>query len=221
MNLLGIDASSGTISLSVVETDKIIFDFNRHLTFGASRIVLYLEQYLKKKLFDLKNIDALVVGKGPGSFTGLRVSYSITKALSLSLNKPVIPIGSFFSMAYNFKEKEENIAVITDARKNLVYAAAFRAERSTLRMQGKEQLLPLKEFIEARDDYFFVTHDEHIRTQALTFKPHLRFHKECVWPRAANMLKIAQQDYLKGMFTPLEKLEPLYLHPKTCQIRSS
>lgn len=219
MNLLGIDASSENVSLSAIREGKIIFDFNRRLTFGASKIVFYLEQYLKKKVFDLKEIDALVVGKGPGSFTGLRVSYAITKALSISLGLPVISIGSFFSMAYNFKQKEEKIAVIADARKNLIYAAAFMVKAGFVRMQGKEQLLPLQEFIAARNDYFFITHDEHIRSQALTLKPHLRFYAGQVWPSAQNLLTLAQSYYVKRKFTALDKLEPLYLHPKTCQIR--
>lgn len=221
MNFLGIDASSENISLCFSTGDKIILDFNKRISFGSSKIVFILQQYLKRKLFDLKKIDCLLVGRGPGSFTGLRVSYAVIKAFSLALNIPVIAVGSFFSMAYNFKDSEEKIAVVTDARKGLIYAAAFCRKKNSLIMEHKEQLISLDEFINKRKDHFFVTYDAHLRKKALEIFPRLRFYSDDIWPNAAAMVQQAKQYYSKGAFTPLEKLEPLYLHPKTCQIRSS
>ncbi|MCP4652796.1 MAG: tRNA (adenosine(37)-N6)-threonylcarbamoyltransferase complex dimerization subunit type 1 TsaB [Candidatus Omnitrophica bacterium] len=207
MNLLGIDTSSENVSLSIMRRGKIIVDINRRMRFGASNIVSFIEKSLKKHSLRLKQIDAFVLGKGPGSFTGLRVSYSVMKALSITLNKPIITIGSFYAIAYPFMSRYKKIAVITDARKGLVYSACFVDGK----MKGKEKLTTFEEALKGKDGYFFLTYDQKICDQ----NDKLLF-KQGVYPRAAYLLHLAQN---YGKVTPLEKLDPLYLHPKDCQVR--
>jgi tRNA threonylcarbamoyladenosine biosynthesis protein TsaB len=219
MNLLAVDSSSANVSVSIMRDSKIIVDFNRLHNFGASKIIYYINKYLKKLSFDLKDFDAFVIGSGPGSFTGLRISFSIIKGFVLALNKPVISIGSFFSLSYPFKKEYNKIAVISDARRNMVYAASYISKDDNLRQEAKEKLTTLEEAITTKKDYFFVTYDEHLRNQALSMHPKINFYSKNVYPKAKNLLMLAQEYYLKEKFTPLGRLEPLYLHPKTCQIR--
>lgn len=218
-NLVAIDASSQNLSLAVIDRGELKVNFNRRMKFGASELVPFLEKELKRVSFNLKNADAFIVGAGPGSFTGLRISFSVIKAFSLSLNKPVIKLSSFFSLAYPFKDKQEKIVVISDARRNLIYVAEFNSNHGVLRRKGGEQLTELETFCKLRQDYFFVTYDEHIREKVLSLYPKITFHPKNVWPKACLLLEEARDYYLKKKFTPLDRLEPLYLHPKTCQIR--
>jgi tRNA threonylcarbamoyladenosine biosynthesis protein TsaB len=219
MNFLGIDTSWQNLSISFMHKGKIVFDFNRKLKYNASFILPYLEKFIKRKIFSLKEIDALVVGSGPGSFTGLRISFSVIKALSITLGKPVIKLGSFFSYAYPFMKKYEKIAVINDARRNLIYAASFRVKNGVLIKERKEKLTRLEDFVKEKKDYFFVSGDK-ILCEKLSKFPYLKFHSKAVYPKAKYLLVLAKRNFLENKFTPLEKLEPLYLYPKTCQIRS-
>lgn len=220
MNLLAIDTSSENISLSVSRQDKIAVKFNRRIKFGATKLMPLIEEYAEKEGIDLKEMDAFVIGAGPGSFTGLRVSFSIIKAFHLVYNKPVIKIGSFFSLGYPFIKKYEKIAVISDARRDLIYGAAFKVKKGVLKIDGKEKLFLLKDFVKNKQDYFFVSYDQHLRRQALDLFPRVNFYDKPVWPKAEVLLELGRQEYFKGKFTPLSKLAPLYLHPKTCQIRN-
>jgi len=219
MNLLAFDTSSYNLSLALLKKDKIVVDFNRLLKFGASSLIPTLEHYIKNSSMDLKKIDAFVVGEGPGSFTGLRIAFSIAKAFNASLKKPVIKIGSFFSMAYPFKDKYDRIAVISDARRNLIYAVSFRCRGGQIKKEGKEKLMLLSEYIKTHQDYFFITYDKNIREEALSLNPKLNFYSRDVYPKAKYLLELARLSYKKKEFIPLDKLKPLYLHPKTCQIR--
>lgn len=219
LNLVAVDASSQNLSLAVMDRGELKVNFNRRIKFGASELIPFLEKELNRVSFNLDKVDALIIGAGPGSFTGLRISFSAIKAFSFSLNKPVIKLSSFFSLAYPFKDKHEKIAVISDARRSLIYGAEFRSKNGVLRIKGKEQLMELENFCKPRQDYFFVTYDEHIREKVLNLYPQITFYPKNVWPKAYLLLEDARDYYLKKKFTPLDKLEPLYLHPKTCQIR--
>lgn len=216
MNLLGIDTSTDNISLSVLKDDKIIIDSNRRIKLGASQVMPLIEKLSKKAGLCLREIDAFVVGAGPGSFTGLRISFSIIKAFSLSLNKPVIRLGSFFSMALPFVKKHKRIAVIADARRGLIYAAAFKDK---LKMEGREKLMKLEDFVKNRRDYFFIAYDKALREKVRDLWPEINFCHKNVWPKAAYLVELARGCYVKKEFTAVDKLQPLYLHPKTCQIR--
>ncbi|MCM8786646.1 MAG: tRNA (adenosine(37)-N6)-threonylcarbamoyltransferase complex dimerization subunit type 1 TsaB [Candidatus Omnitrophica bacterium] len=217
MNLFAIDTSTENISFALLWQDKLIINYNKRLKFSSSKIILYIDRYIKKYKLNLKNIDALVIGNGPGSFMGLRISHSIIKAFSLIWQKPIIAIGSLFSVAYNFKDKEK-VAVIASAKKNLIYAATFKKKKSIFAQEGKEKLTTLEEFIKEKKDYFFVTYDEDIRREVLKHYLCVDFCKKNIWPSAANLLEIAKDYFRKNKFTPLQKLEPLYLHPKTSQV---
>jgi len=218
LNLFAIDTSSKNVSFSILWKEKFINYNSKKIS--ASEILIYIEKYIKKFSISLKDIDCFVVGKGPGSFMGLRISFSIIKAFSISLDKPIISIGSFFPMAYQFIKKYQKIAVLTDARRNLIYGATFYYDGKNLRLEDKEKLYNIFDFVNKRKDYFFITYDEHIREETLKLFPDLNFYSKMVFPKANYILKIAIPYYLKGRFTSLENLKPLYIYPKTCQIKN-
>ncbi|UCC94442.1 MAG: tRNA (adenosine(37)-N6)-threonylcarbamoyltransferase complex dimerization subunit type 1 TsaB [Candidatus Omnitrophota bacterium] len=218
MNLLAIDTSSENVSLAVMWKDRVVVDFNRKMRFGASKVIVCIDAYIRKLSVNLEKIDAFIIGRGPGSFTGLRISFSIVKALNVALGKPVISIGSFLTCALPFRKKEK-IAVISDARRKLIYAASFKANRDTLRLEGKEKLMSLEEFVQKKRNYFFVSYDNALREQSLARFPDIDFFQKDVYPNAKSLLLLAQDYFCNNIFTPLDKLEPLYIYPKTCQIR--
>lgn len=219
MNLLAIDTSSENVSLSILNKGKIIVDFNRRMKFGASKLISYLDKYIKEESLDLKEINAFILGAGPGSFTGLRISFSIVKAFVLALDKQVITMGSFWPCVYDFRDKYDKIAFISDARKNLIYAASFKVVKGILRIEGREKLVVLKDFLKDKRDYLFLTYNEHLREDALELYSKINFYPKNVYPKAKNLLFLGKSCYDNKRFTPIERLEPLYLHPKTCQIR--
>lgn len=219
MNLLGIDTSSDNLSLCIVHKDKLIIDFNRRIKFGASSLMTYIDKYFSKNSLNLSDLDALFIGAGPGSFTGLRISFSIVKALSLAGKVRVILVGSFLACAYPFRKREKKIAVITDARKNLIYTGCFKSNKGVLIRETKDKLFELKDFLSRKKDYFFLSHDANIREKALQLYPKLNFYPKNIYPKASNLLPQVLRKLKRGEFSQIDKLIPLYLHPKTCQVR--
>ncbi len=219
MNLLAIDTSTNNLSFCISCNGKVVIDVNKKIRFGSSQMIPLLDKKVKKVKVNLKNIDAFVVGQGPGSFTGLRISFSIVKAFSLAYKKPVIVVGSFYSCANQVAKKFKKIAVIADARRNLIYCAGFESSCGTIKSRKKARLATIKECVDEFKGYQFVTYDSHLKAKFLEENPKLSFLEKDIYPKARCLLPAAVDLYRNKKFVPLSRLKPLYLHPKTCQIR--
>lgn len=216
MNLVALDASTRNLSICLIRKNKIIIQFDHRGKFLSSKIISILEKQLKSSGFKLKCLDAIVIGIGPGSFTGLRVSLAITKALSLSLNKPIIPVPSFKAVISQISSKHKKVAIIADARKNLIYAATYQFKDNAFRQEGKEMLAVLSEFIQGHKDYYFITIDNHLKQEALIINPDLLSAAKEIYPKAGYLV-----DFKKlPKSVRADKLEPLYLHQQDCQVKN-
>ncbi|NQT28653.1 MAG: tRNA (adenosine(37)-N6)-threonylcarbamoyltransferase complex dimerization subunit type 1 TsaB [Candidatus Omnitrophica bacterium] len=219
VNFLAVDATSENLSLYIrYEADKEI-NINHRLKFGASKLISYIDKVMKRKKIDLSAFDAFVVGCGPGSFTGLRISFSVIKAFMIAKGKPAIAIPSFYSCAYPLRNKSTNLAVVSDARRGLIYLSCFKAKAGNLAKDGRERLISLEELIRIDEKYLLITYEPHLRDKLLSLKPKVNFYSKDIFPKAKYLMPLAELYYNKNKFTTLDKLKPLYLHPKTCQVR--
>lgn len=120
MNLLAIDTSTELASVALL--------YNGHLQCqeqGAQRqhaqlLLPMIEDLLSQADLGLNNLDGIVFGEGPGSFTGLRIACSIAKGLAYANDLPVYPVSSLLAIASQVEEEAEVLAVI-DARMNQLY----------------------------------------------------------------------------------------------------
>ena len=133
--------------------------------------------------------------------------------------KPAIAIGSFYSCAYPLRRKASKIAVISDARRGLIYLSCFNSGNGNLAKVGRERLVTLDEIIKIGKEYLLITYEPHLREKILSLNPQLNFYSKDIYPKAKYLMPLAELYYNKGKFTALDELKPLYLHPKTCQIR--
>ncbi|MCF7870484.1 MAG: tRNA (adenosine(37)-N6)-threonylcarbamoyltransferase complex dimerization subunit type 1 TsaB [Candidatus Omnitrophica bacterium] len=216
MNILALDCSSKKLSYSIVKNDGLIYQYDRVVDRGASFFIVKLEKTLKNLSMQIRDFDLFAIGSGPGSFTGLRVSFSIVKAFALAAKKPVFWQNSFFACAYPFWRKEGKVAVVADAKKNLVYAGFFVSSKRGLRQKSGPKLMKLKDCLEKGKDYLFITYDSHLRKEAKAIKKDIRFYQKNIYPRAKYFI---DNNNFDRMSYDLKKLKPLYLHSMDCQVR--
>ena len=75
--------------------------------------------------FGIADVDGVVVGRGPGSFTGLRIGAATAKGLGLALKKPLVHVPTVDAMAYNMWGAEGLICPIMDAKRSQVYTGLY------------------------------------------------------------------------------------------------
>lgn len=124
MKILGLDTSTSIASVALMDSDKLISEFtiNDKKT-HSQKLMQMIEMLFEMADFDIEDIDAIAVGVGPGSFTGLRIGVSTAKALGHGLNKPVIEVSSLQAMAHGINGK--TVCALMDARRDTVFAASY------------------------------------------------------------------------------------------------
>lgn len=106
-----------------------------------------IQDLCKSLKIQLKNIQAIAVVNGPGSYTGLRVGLSAAKGICYALDLPLICINTLEWMAYgNRNQHTDLICPMIDARRMEVFTAVFDTEMSEL-MQPQPMLLEETSFM--------------------------------------------------------------------------
>lgn len=98
-----------------------------------------LDQMLSAVNLGLQDIGAIVVGVGPGSYTGVRIAVTAAKVFSYTLNIPVITVSSLEVAAYAARAHRGLVVPVWDARRQAAYCAVFRSEPS---INAWERILP-------------------------------------------------------------------------------
>lgn len=126
MKILAIEASGLVAGCALLEDGLVIGDYNIQFKKTHSQTLLPMMEELRKMTeLDLAGIDAIALTKGPGSFTGLRIGAATAKGIGLALEKPVIPVSTLGSMAYNFFGTDHLICPMMDARRTTVFTGIY------------------------------------------------------------------------------------------------
>lgn len=134
ITLLALDTSTEACSVALLHKgEKTAIDEFAQRT-HTQRILPMVDSILGQSGISLKQVDALVFGRGPGSFTGVRVGAGIAQGLALGADLPVIPISNLTAMAQQAYEQCHTSQVLAaiDARMNEIYFSQLRAEKVRL-----------------------------------------------------------------------------------------
>ena len=126
MRVLAIDSSGLTATVAIVEDDQTIAEYTTNYKKTHSQTLLpMIDEMVRMVDADLKEIDAIAVAGGPGSFTGLRIGSATAKGLGVALDKPLIHVPTVDAMAYSMYGCEDIICPIMDARRKQVYTGLY------------------------------------------------------------------------------------------------
>lgn len=132
MLLLTLNTNTDILSCSITKNEKLISEINIYnLKNHSINSINTIDTTLKNSNLTLKEIDCFILSKGPGSFTGLRIAFSIIKAFSYSLNKSMISLNSLD--CFCFRENFNGITCsIIDALRDEVYINSFNNKESII-----------------------------------------------------------------------------------------
>ncbi|MDB5107202.1 MAG: peptidase glycoprotease [Candidatus Binatus sp.] len=148
--VLGLDTSTANANLALVNHGQIVATISRPVTSHGAALPGAVADLLAQAGIKLRDLGAIAIGIGPGSFTGLRIGLSYTKGLALASGCALIGVPSFDAFATDAAAHEKVadgtfIAVILDARKGEVYAALYRAVSDGLEKISEEQVVRLEQ----------------------------------------------------------------------------
>lgn len=126
MKILAIDTSGQNASVAVWEDELTLAEFSIHAKKTHSQTLLPMLEDVREKIeLDMKEVDAIAVTSGPGSFTGLRIGSATVKGFGFALDKPVIPVPTLEGLAYNLYGMDRVVCPLMDARRNQTYTGLY------------------------------------------------------------------------------------------------
>lgn len=128
---LVLDTSSKFLYFSFLENEKVIYEkFLEGKNDHSDNLLKEISFGLKEINLEIKDFNRIIVGKGPGSYTGLRVSMTVAKMLSWSLNIPLYTTSSLSLLASNYLKTDGIYAITMRAKKQHVYGKLIIVENS-------------------------------------------------------------------------------------------
>lgn len=187
----------------------------------AKKVALFVDELLRETGVQPSDIDAIAVGKGPGSYTGLRIGVSFAKGMCYALNIPLIAIGSLDALAEVAREdfeagildiEEEDwsqakLCPMVDARRMEVYAQVFDVECKA-QSDVVAEVVTEESFNEWRSKGKFVIFGNGAKKCAEVLPDAII---EDVVPSARGIVRLAEEAFNAGKFEDLAYFEPFYL----------
>lgn len=175
----------------------------------AEKLHVFIDEILKENRLDYKDLSAIAVSQGPGSYTGLRIGVSAAKGLSYSLAIPLIAIDTLETLANKLTVESGIIIPMIDARRMECYTAIFDAKHKKTR-EVKAEIITEDSFQEITEKIHFVGDGSTKCKGVLTDKKFV-FHEEIEFPSAHEMSSIAYYKYKKNDTVDVAYFEPFYL----------
>ena len=236
IHVLGLDTSSRMLTVACAQAGGLVSEANLYGQLGqaavgglggqalasgrgklqhSEKLFSLLEGVLSSLSLELKDIGAFAVGLGPGSFTGLRIGFSVLKGLLAAHPCPVYGISSLDLIADGVSLDSGRLAVLVNARRERIYAAFYRFSAGRWERETPEdEVLSLAEIISRSTDGIYLAGDalkeygEWIRQKM----PKAVFFQENFWyPHAGCLVNLVRSRYTQ--MKPLDRgsFKPAYL----------
>ena len=221
MNLLAVDTSSNACSVALQIGDDIS---DRHVVEPRAHTKILLpmiSELLADAGLTLSNLDAIVLGNGPGSFIGMRIGASVVQGLCFGANIPLVPVSSLAAIAVEAFATHENefVVVAQDARMNEVYLACFqRGPAGIPEMAGDESIVAVGELPLACSSFAAAGAAwERYPQLAESNQQKMEAQLPILTPRARYLLSHGQEIVAAGRSISPETLNPAYLRTKVAE----
>ncbi|TNF33263.1 MAG: tRNA (adenosine(37)-N6)-threonylcarbamoyltransferase complex dimerization subunit type 1 TsaB, partial [Gammaproteobacteria bacterium] len=144
MKILALDTATEACSAAIY-VDGDIHQQYQLAPRDHTRLILNMaEHVLAHAGLGIHDLDALAFGRGPGSFTGVRIATGVVQGMAFGADLPVVPVSTLASIAEVLHERngERRVLSMIDARMGEIYYGAYeRGQDGLMQCQGREALL--------------------------------------------------------------------------------
>ncbi len=210
--ILNIETTTTNCSVSLSkEGETLVLKEDYSASYShAEMLHVFIDEVIQSSKYNLKDIDAIAVSKGPGSYTGLRIGVSAAKGLCFALDRPLISVSTLEALAHQVIIDKGFIVPMLDARRMEVYSAIFDTNYRQIR-KTEAQILnetSFNSYLEKAKVYFIGNGVEKTKT--------LINHSNAIFidnklPSANEMSELAYKKYKIRNIEDVAYFEPYYL----------
>lgn len=217
MNIIALDTCTECCSAALLYEGRV-FERVEMTQRGHSDLILgMMDELFNAAGTSVSAIDAVAFGRGPGSFTGVRIGVAVAQGIAFARDVPVIPISSLAAIAQRAADQLDidTIAVAMDARMGEIYCACYQAlEDGIVKLVDTERVCQPEQFVaDTLQQWHGIgtawrIYDEVLRQN---FSQNIvAIHAE-YYSLASSVLKLAKIAAEAGHLLPVEQALPVYL----------
>ncbi len=217
--ILNIETSTKVCSVSLARNGELLsLKESRDEKSHATLLTLFIEDVLSSGQYDISELDAVAISRGPGSYTGLRIGVSIAKGITYGTGCQLLGIDTLLAMTSGVANKlippehSGNILLcpMIDARRMEVYTAIYKPDVSPFRDISAEIIHPgsFADILSEYQIWFFG--DGAGKCRDVINHPNARF-LDGIEPSAKSMIDVSEKAYQEQIFEDIAYFEPYYL----------
>ena len=217
-NILAFDTVSSSFSIALKKDNNIIEVNKENIKNHNEELLPILNSFLEENKISLNEINCIVMGIGPGSFTAIRIAFSTIKTICYAKNIPIIGASSLETLYQNIVSYNGIKLSMIDARKGSIYANIYKDNnkiKENLDLTYEEAVNLIKD-ISTKDDTITLCGDGFLKNEDY-FLEKLQEYKLNKLDNSYNIIKasnsilISEERYNKRQFDNIFSLNPLYI----------
>jgi len=221
---LALETSTDTLSLAVARGAQTWTHTSAGGALTSTHMIPQTLALLKQADLALTDLQAVVFGRGPGAFTGLRTACSVAQGLAFGANLPVLPIDTLLAVAEEARQASitpvTRVLAVMDARMEQVYVAAYDYDTQSGWRCVQAPELHSPESLHWPADWLpdsFMAAGNAWPVYAGRWPVALSAPQVTALPTAAALLRLAPAAWAQGAAVPPEEALPLYIRDKVAQ----
>ena len=153
MRVLGLDSSTLTAGIAIIDDTRVLAEARHDQSGRTADLLVTLDSLCKRAGISPMELDAIAVGAGPGSFTGLRIGMATAKGIAFAAQKPLWAVSSLAALAHDgathlaneqlFPYLDGVIVAVLDARRGEVFAGCYAHDT----LLGEERVFAPSELV--------------------------------------------------------------------------
>lgn len=213
MKILHIETSSKNCSVAISDGEEILClceEISENYKQSES-LHTFIEWALEGAEIALKDLDAVSLGKGPGSYTGLRIGAASAKGFCYGLKIPLIATNSLETMIEPFLNKDYDFIIpLIDARRMEVYTVVFEGKTGEMLTETEAKILDETSFQEFVGKKVIFVGDGAKKAKEILQLTNAEFN-DSIYPSAKYLIKKALEKMTKNELEDTAYFEPFYL----------
>jgi tRNA threonylcarbamoyladenosine biosynthesis protein TsaB len=213
MKILYLETSSKNCSVAISDDEKLLCvceEVSENYKQSES-LHSFVEWALEGAEISLKDLDAICLGKGPGSYTGLRIGAASAKGFCYGLNIPLMAVNSLESMKEPFLGQNYDLIIpLVDARRMEVYTAVYDGVSGEELSPTEAKVLDESSFQEFADKKVLFVGDGAAKAKEILQLPNAEFNED-LHPSAKYLVKKSLDKIRNKDFEDIAYFEPFYL----------
>jgi len=209
--ILNIETATKNCSVSLARNGETILckEIAEEGYSHAEKLHVFIEEIIKESQLNIKDLTAVAVSKGPGSYTGLRIGVSTAKGLCYALGIPLISVDTLAVLAAAVTHNDGWIVPMIDARRMEVYSAVFDQNYNKIK-DVQAEILTENSYSEVTDTIYIVG-DCQEKCKTVLTRANFVFLPEIIFPSAQEMSTLSYAKFVQNDFEDVAYFEPFYL----------